>query len=230
MIAGSVNIYGSLRLKAEKVGEDTRLAGIVRIVREAQATKADVQGLVDSICGLFVPAVIVVATATFLAWFFLAYKGSPLLLDKALVKAISVLVVSCPCALGLATPAALVVGMGAAARRGILFKDGRAMERLAAVDLAAFDKTGTLTEGRPSLSSILLFGSLQESEALRIAAAAERNSDQPYGRAISDAGLASLTLLPEAASFSSVPGRGVVAEVEGMNVLAGSPPSSRRGE
>jgi Cu+-exporting ATPase len=222
-VAGSVNLYGSLRLKAEKVGEDTRLAGIVRIVREAQATKADAQGLVDRICGVFVPAVIAIAMATFLAWFFLAYKGSSLLLDKALVKAISVLVVSCPCALGLATPAALVVGMGAAARRGILFKDGRAMERLAAVDLAAFDKTGTLTEGRPSLSSILLFGSFQENEALRIAAAAERRSEQPYGRAISDAGIASLALLPEATSLSSVPGKGVAAEVEGRNVLAGSP-------
>jgi Cu+-exporting ATPase len=222
-IAGSVNLYGSLRLKAEKIGEDTRLAGIVRIVREAQATKADSQGLVDRICGVFVPAVIAIAAATFVGWFFLAYKGSPLLLDQALVKAISVLVVACPCALGLATPAALVVGLGAAARAGILFKDGRAMERLAAVDLAAFDKTGTLTEGKPSLSSTLLFGSLEERQALLIAATAEKNSEQPYGRALCDAALAAFGSLPESEGFVAVPGKGVAARVKGESVLAGSP-------
>jgi P-type Cu+ transporter len=223
VIAGSVNSGAELRVRAEKVGEATRLAGIVRLVEEAQATKAEVQGLVDRVCALFVPAVIGIAAATFFVWFVIVYKASPLLLDLALVRAISVLVVSCPCALGLATPTALVVGMGAAARRGILVKDGRAMERLAAVDLVAFDKTGTLTEGRPSLKLIVPFGRMSGPEALRFAAAAERRSEQPYGRALCDAAIAAHGPLPEVDEFVAYPGRGVGAKLEGRSVLAGSP-------
>jgi Cu+-exporting ATPase len=223
VLAGTMNGSGALRVQAARVGEGTRLAGILRFVEEAQASKARAQLLVDRICSYFVPGVLLVAAGTFLCWFLFAYKAHLLLVDQALVKAISVLVVSCPCALGLATPAALVAGMGAAARRGILFKDGLAIEALAAASLAAFDKTGTITEGRPSLALILPFGSMDEDEALRVAAAAELGSEHPFGRAFREALGSRAALLPEPEYFASQPGKGVEAVVEGRVVLVGRP-------
>jgi Cu+-exporting ATPase len=223
VLAGSLNRTGALRIKVDRLGGDTRLAGILRFVEEAQASKASVQLFVDRACAVFVPIVLAAAAATFALWFFVAYRGSLLLVDQAIVKAVSVLVVACPCALGLATPAALVVGMGAAARRGILFKDGQAVEALSKVDLIAFDKTGTLTLGRPTLAHVLPFGHLVKHEVHQLAAIAERQSEQPYGRALCEAYCAHPARLPFPERFEARPGKGVVATVAGREILVGRP-------
>lgn len=215
VIAGSINGSGLLRCVAERVGRDTTLARITELVERAQAGKAPIQRLVDRVSAVFVPAVIAFAALTFVAWL-LAGQG----LDAALPAAVAVLVIACPCALGLATPAALVAGTGAAARAGILIRDIATLERAHAVDLVAFDKTGTLTLGRPVLVALHALDGSDES-LLRLAAGAQQGSEHPLGRAIlaaaSERGLA----LPPVETFEARPGVGLVARVEGRVIRIG---------
>jgi heavy metal translocating P-type ATPase len=207
-----VNLDGILLVEATGIGEDTALAQIARLVAEAQGTKAPVQHLADRVAGIFVPVVLAVAALTALAW---AVAGGSI--AEALEPAVAVLIIACPCALGLATPAALMVGTGRGAQEGILFRGADVLERSRAVDTVVFDKTGTLTQGRMRLVAV---GG--EPEALAMAAAVEADSEHPIARAVAG-GAAERGVIPHAATaFRAEPGRGARATVEGIEVLVGS--------
>jgi Cu+-exporting ATPase len=213
--AGALNGSGRLIVRASAVGEDTTLARIIRMVESAQTGKAPVQRLVDRVSAIFVPAVAAIAFGTFIGW----WAGSGF--EDALVAAVSVLVIACPCALGLATPAALVAGTGAAARAGILVKDIVTLERAAAVDTVAFDKTGTLTEGKPGIVAIEPVPGVDPERLLRIAAAVQAGSEHPLAKAFL-AAVPAGTPLPSVADFRAAIGRGVTAMVEGDSVAVGN--------
>jgi Cu+-exporting ATPase len=208
---GTVNGDGVLTMRATAIGAGTQLAQIIDIVRRAQGSMPPVQRLADRISSVFVPAILVIALLTFAGWT-IAHRGA----TDALVTAIAVLVVACPCALGLATPTAIVAGVGVAARRGILFKDASALERAAALSWVLFDKTGTLTTGKPA---VLAFSS---EDALRIGAAVEASSSHPLARAIVDAARARGLDVPLASDVTAVRGLGITGTVEGTHVVAGS--------
>ncbi len=213
-VAGSINGSGLIRVRATRVGADTTLARIVALVAAAQGGKAPIQRLVDRVSAVFVPVVAGVALVTFLAWL-----GVGADLEHAVTAAVSVLVIACPCALGLATPAALVAGTGAGAKAGILIRDIETLERADAVDTVVFDKTGTLTEGRPRVVETLALG--DEAELVRLAAAAQAGSEHPLARAILDhAGTGAP--LPEVTEFRAVGGAGLTAAVEGRRVAIGT--------
>jgi len=220
VVGGTVNGPGALSFRAEKVGSDTLLARIAQTVEAAQAAKLPVQALTDRVTLVFVPAVMAIAALTFLVW--LAFGPEPAL-GMALVNAVSVLIIACPCAMGLAVPTSIMVGAGRAAELGVLFRRGEALEALGRADLAAFDKTGTLTEGRPALVEVVAAPGVEADEALRLAAAVEQRSEHPIAEAIlagaSDRGLA----LPRVEDFASDPGRGVSGTVEGRAVEVGAP-------
>src|SRR2546430_9468915 len=167
------------RIEATKVGRDTVLAGIIRLVEQAQASKAPVQRLADQISSVFVPIVIGVATLTFVGWLLI---GHPL--GAALIPAISVLVIACPCALGLATPTAIMVGTGRGAEQGILIKGGESLERIRALTTVVLDKTGTVTVGKPAVTDVVALADLPEPEEVRLAAGVERASEHPLGEAV----------------------------------------------
>jgi P-type Cu+ transporter len=211
VIGATINTTGSLRVRAAKVGADTMLAQIIRLVREAQASKAPIQRLADAISAYFVPAVIAIAIATFATWFI---AGPAPATTLALVSAVSVLIIACPCALGLATPLSIMVGTGKGAQAGILIRSAEALETAHRLDTVVVDKTGTITAGRPALTDIQVAGDLTETELLTLAAAAEADSEHPLAAAIvagaRDRGLAP----PAAAGFDSVTGMGVRATVE----------------
>ncbi len=217
---GTVNGTGSLRVRAERVGSDTLLAHIIRLVGEAQRSRAPVQRLVDRVSAVFVPAVLAVAVAALLGW--LAWDHSPEGLSRAVMHAVAVLIIACPCALGLATPMAILVGVGRGAESGVLIRDAEALEVLHRADTLVVDKTGTLTEGKPRLMSVETFGDISEEELLRFAAGLDRASEHPLAaalvRAAEERGLA-----PAAAeSFAARPGLGVEGMVEGHAVLLGN--------
>jgi len=217
---GTVNGSGSLIIRAEKVGADTLLAQIVHMVAQAQRSRAPVQRLVDQVAAWFVPAVILSALIAAGVW---ALWGPPPALAHALVVAVSVLIIACPCALGLATPMSIMVGVGRGAQAGVLIKDAAALETLEKVDTLVVDKTGTLTEGKPSLQVVLPLPGFTEAELLRFAAAAEASSEHPLARSIvtgaTDRGLAPL---PNVTGFESDPGLGVWGQVDGHRVLVGN--------
>jgi Cu+-exporting ATPase len=213
---GAINGTGLLRLRATAVGEDSTLARIIRLVGNAQAGKAPIQRLVDRVSAIFVPVVVGLALLTFGGWL-VAGAG----FEPALVAAVSVLVIACPCALGLATPTAIVAGTGAAARAGILIKDVEALERAHRVDTVIFDKTGTLTEGHPELTDIVPFDGDADT-LLRLVAAVQQGSEHPLARAMLAAASARGVALPAAIGFKSHTGRGVTAEVEGHAVAIGN--------
>ncbi len=212
---GSINGDGLLVVEATLVGEQSTLARVVAFVRDAQASKAPIQRTVDRVAAVFVPAVMVIALLSFAGWQ-IAGVG----VERALINAVSVLVIACPCALGLATPAALMVGTGAAARAGILIKDAQALERTRAVRTVVFDKTGTLTEGRPELREIL---GESPDQALRFAASAQYGSEHPLARAITRAAQERQLSVPVADAFEAMAGKGVRARVDGRTVVVGSP-------
>ena len=216
---GTVNGKGSFRFKATRVGADATLARIIRMVEEAQGAKLPIQGMVDKITLWFVPAVMVAATATLLVW--LAFGPQPSL-TMALVAGVSVLIIACPCAMGLATPTSIMVGTGRAAELGVLFRKGDALQALSSVDVVAFDKTGTLTEGRPELTDLVLAGGAERPEVLRLVAAVEKLSEHPIGEAIVRAAEAEGLDLPAADGFTSETGFGVRASVDGCEVLVGA--------
>jgi Cu+-exporting ATPase len=211
--AGTINQTGSFYMLAEKVGEDTLLAKIIHSVAQAQRSRAPIQGLADKVSAYFVPAVIVISLMTFIIW---AYLSSPL---QGLVNAVAVLIIACPCALGLATPLSVMIGMGRGARNGILIKSAEALEDLEKVQIVVVDKTGTLTEGEPKVESIHPFSPYTEDDLLRFAASLESMSEHPLSKAILKK--ASHLSYPKASRFSATPGGGIEGEVEGHRVLIG---------
>ncbi|HEY8427715.1 MAG TPA: heavy metal translocating P-type ATPase [Sandaracinaceae bacterium] len=210
---GTLNGRTAFAMRVTRVGEDTALARILRIVEDAQASKAPAQRLADRVSAVFVPAVIAVAAATFVVW----YAALGAAIEPALLTAVSVLVIACPCALGLATPTAIMVGTGLAAQRGILVRDAAALERARAIDTLVLDKTGTLTEGAPRVQRVIALGA-SEDEALRLAASLEQESEHPLGAAIvAEARRRGLAIArPE--RFEAIPGRGVTGRVEGREL------------
>jgi Cu+-exporting ATPase len=204
-------------MRATKVGSETFLAQVVKLVREAQTSKAPVQKLADTISAYFVPSVVAIAVAAFAIWF---YSGKEL--SFALTVLISVLMIACPCALGLATPTAIVVATGIGAKLGILIKNADALQALASVTTVVFDKTGTLTEGKPSVTEILPAGDTTENELLRLAATAEKRSEHPLAHTILDAAKSRLIDVPEVSDFAAIEGKGVRALQNEAVILAGS--------
>jgi Cu+-exporting ATPase len=219
VIGATVNQTGLLRIEATRIGHDTVLAGIIRLVEQAQGSKAPVQRLADQIAGVFVPIVIGLALLTFLGWLLTGHT-----VGAALIPAIAVLVIACPCALGLATPTAIMVGTGRGARAGILIKGGESLERIRALTAVVLDKTGTVTVGKPVVTDVIALGDLPEGEVLRLAGGVERASEHPLGEAVvRSAQERGLGLPPTPTVFRSITGGGVEGVVEGHEVLVGSP-------
>ncbi len=218
VIGATINKMGSFKFQAVKVGKDTVLAQIIRLVQEAQGSKAPVQRLADRVAGIFVPAVIGAAFLTFLGWYFVAGIG----LERALINMVAVLVIACPCALGLATPTAVMVGTGKGAERGILIKSGESLERAGTLDTVVLDKTGTITQGEPRVTDVVTNGALEENEVLRLAASAERVSEHPLGEAVVHAAEQRGLPLDEPREFQAVAGQGITASLDGQRVLVGN--------
>lgn len=218
-IGATLNTTGAFRLRAERVGADTALASIVRMVGEAQASKLPIQRLVDRVAGVFVPAVVSVAIGAFVVW--LAFGPAPAL-GYAVIVAVTVLIVACPCALGLATPTSLTVGMGKGAEHGILFRGGDALQAARALEAIVLDKTGTITHGRPALTDVIALGATSERDVLRMAASVERDSEHPIARAIVAAAREQGIDVAQPQDFTALPGQGVSARVDGRAVLLGN--------
>lgn len=219
VIGATVNKHGVLRVQAAKVGSETALAQIIRVVEEAQGSKAPIQRVADVISGIFVPIVVGIAVVTFLVWFFFVTPGS---FAEALEKAIAVLVIACPCALGLATPTSIMAGSGRAAEYGILFKGGEHLEAAQGLQAIVLDKTGTITRGQPELREVVPAEGWDEAALLRLVGAAERGSEHPLADALVAGARARALELPEATAFEAVPGHGITAVVEDRRVLAGT--------
>ena len=219
VIGATINKSGSFRMEATKVGKDTALAQIIRMVEEAQGTKAPIQRLADRVSGVFVPVVIGMATVTFLVW--LIFGPAPAF-TFALLNFVAVLIIACPCAMGLATPTSIMVGTGKGAEMGILIKGGETLEDAQALTTVVLDKTGTLTRGKPTLTDVVASNGLREDELLRLVASAERGSEHPLGEAIVEGAKDRGIGLADAGQFEAVAGRGIKARVDGYEVLAGN--------
>src|SRR5215472_14531847 len=219
VIGATINTTGSLRVRAAKVGADTMLAQIISLVRQAQASRAPIQRVADTVSGYFVPAVIAIAIVTFTIWFTV---GPAPAFTLALVSAVAVLIIACPCALGLATPLSVMVGTGKGARAGILIRSAEALETAHKLDTMVLDKTGTITAGRPALTDVRPAGRWSEAELLALAAAAEADSEHPLGAAIVAGARDRSITIPAAAAFDSITGKGVQATVAGHAVLVGT--------
>ena len=215
----TVNTTGSFAFRATRVGADTFLAGVIRMVEQAQGAKLPIQALVDRVTGVFVPVVLGVALLTFAVWMLI---GPEPRLTFALVNAVSVLIIACPCAMGLATPAAIMTGTGRAAELGVLFRKGEALQTLREVTLIAFDKTGTLTVGQPRLTDLIAAPGFDANDALRLAASVEAHSEHPVARALVEGARARGLAPAPCADFASVPGRGASGVVEGKKVAVGA--------
>jgi Cu+-exporting ATPase len=219
VIGATLNKTGSLRFRATRVGRETALAQIIRLVEEAQGSKAPIQRLVDRIAAVFVPIVIGIAVLTAVIWLL---AGPEPRLTYALLAFVAVLIIACPCAMGLATPTAIMVGVGRGAEEGVLIRNAEALERAHRLQVVVLDKTGTLTQGRPEVTDLLPLNGFGPEELLRLGAAAERGSEHPLGEAIlaraRDGGVA----VPDPEDFDAVPGSGIVAQVEGRTVIAGN--------
>ncbi|SFT93763.1 heavy metal translocating P-type ATPase [Paraburkholderia aspalathi] len=222
--AGSINGEGAIAVTTTAIGAETTLARIIRLVESAQAEKAPIQRLVDRVSEIFVPAILAIAALTLVGWLIAGAGG-----ETSILNAVAVLVIACPCALGLATPAAIMAGTGVAARRGVLIKDAEALETAHRVNIVAFDKTGTLTLGQPSVTAFDAIGGIGHDEALALAAAMQRHSDHPLARAVvkayevaSPAAAESRVPTLTASAARAVPGRGVEADVEGRTLALGS--------
>jgi Cu+-exporting ATPase len=217
VVGGTVNRTGSFRMRATRVGSDTALAHVVRLVREAQGSRAPIQALADRVAAVFVPVVIAAALVTFAIWWLAV--GAPL--TDSVIRLVAVLVIACPCALGLATPTAVMAGTGRAARRGVLFRTSEALERARDVGVVVLDKTGTITRGEPAVQAVAASEG-EEGALLRAAASAERRSEHPIAVAIVDEARARALDLSEPGSFEAFPGRGIEAHVDGRPVLVGT--------
>jgi Cu+-exporting ATPase len=217
VLAGSLNYEGAVTCRAESLGEATMLAQITRMVTQAQSSRAPMERLADRASSIFVPVVLALAALTFIVWMIATHS-----LERSLASTVAVLVVACPCAMGLAVPAALTVAVGRGAQLGVLFKGGEALERLAHLDVIVLDKTGTLTVGRPVLSAVHLLGKSTEDNLLRMAAAAEERSNHPLAHAVVDAARARGLVWQPAEDAQVLPGRGLSAKVEGRECLLGN--------
>ncbi|MHB8829733.1 MAG: heavy metal translocating P-type ATPase [Syntrophales bacterium] len=230
VIGATLNKMGLLTFEAVKVGRETALAQIIKLVEEAQGSKAPIQKLADRVSAIFVPVVIAIALLTFAVWYFVVPTVFPdhqfvnSLFTTALINMVAVLVIACPCAMGLATPTAVMVGTGKGAQMGVLFRNSEALERAGKIELVVLDKTGTITKGQPAVTDIEISqgGALNAEELLRIAAAVEKGSEHPLGEAIWTEAAARGLLPAEATGFTAEPGRGVRAEVEGRGVMVGN--------
>jgi len=218
VIAGALNKTGAFVMRAERVGADTLLSRIVRMVAEAQRSRAPIQRMADRVSAWFVPAVLAVALAAFAAW---AVVGPEPRLAYALVAAVSVLIIACPCALGLATPMSIMVGVGRGAQAGVLIKNAEALERFEKIDILVVDKTGTLTEGRPAVTAIVPAAGFEADDLLRMAASLERGSEHPLADAILSAAKDRGLALSEAQDFDSPVGKGVLGTVDGRKIILG---------
>ncbi|HNX09856.1 MAG TPA: heavy metal translocating P-type ATPase [Methanothrix sp.] len=219
VVGGTLNKNGSFQFSATRVGKDTALAQIISLVEAAQGSRPAVQRIADRAVSYFIPTILTIAFASFIYWYFVAHST----LLFSLTAMISVLVVACPCALGLATPTAITVGLGRGAELGILIKSGEALEASEKLNLVAFDKTGTLTAGRPDVSDVAVFGSdVTEEALLRLAASAERPSEHPLAEALVRKAAEMGIVLSDAEKFEALPGKGVLAQVENKSVVAGN--------
>ena len=219
VIGATINKTGSFQFRATKVGKDTALAQIIKLVQDAQGSKAPIQRLADVIAGYFVPIVISIAIATFVVWF--NFGPSPAM-TFALLNFVAVMIIACPCALGLATPTAVMVGTGKGAENGVLIKGGESLETAHKLDTIVFDKTGTLTKGEPEVTDIIPFNSYSEEEVLKYAASAEKVSEHPLGEAVIKKATETQIVLHDPKNFKAIEGHGIEAEVENVNVLLGN--------
>jgi Cu+-exporting ATPase len=222
VIGATINKQGMLKFEATRVGAETALAQIIRLVQQAQGSKAPIQRLADQVAGIFVPVVIAIAAITLLVWWFAVGVG----FTPAMIRMVAVLVIACPCALGLATPTAIMVGTGKGAEQGILFKNSEALERAHSLKVIVLDKTGTITVGQPSVTDIVVSTSgarpMSQDDLLRVAASAERGSEHPLGEAIVRAAQARGLALAQPDGFEAVAGQGILAEVAGRQVALGN--------
>jgi len=219
VIGATINKNGILKIKANKVGKDTFLAQIIKAVEEAQASKAPIQVLADRFTAYFVPVVVTIATLTFITWFSIGGLSG---IERALFASIAVLVISCPCALGLATPTAIMVGTGMGAENGVLIKDAESLQTMKEINTIVFDKTGTLTRGEPSMTDVVSFGE-EEEELLRLAASVESGSEHPIGQALVRGARDRGIKIEHVEQFQAVPGMGIKAWTVGRQVLLGNP-------
>ncbi len=219
VFGATINKNGVLKMKAVKVGRDTALSQIIRVVEQAQGSKAPIQRLADKISGIFVPIVVGIAVLTFIAWYFIVDRGN---FTTALENMIAVLVIACPCALGLATPTSIMAGSGRAAEFGILFKGGEHLETAHRIDTVLLDKTGTITNGKPVLTDIVPIGDYEQEKLLKLIAAAEKPSEHPLAQAIVEAAIEHNLELTEATDFQSTPGFGIRASVDQDEVFVGT--------
>ncbi len=217
VIGATINKTGLMKLKATKIGQDTVLSQIIKLVEEARTGKAQIQRMVDQVAKYFVPAIVITAIAVGLAWYMIGNIG----LTYSLLAFVSVIIIACPCALGIATPAALMMGSGKAAEHGILFKGGEYLEIASKVDTVVFDKTGTLTEGKPSVTDIYRISGIGEKELLRLAAIGESGSEHPVGQAIVKKAKEEIAV-PNPDSFEAISGQGLTAKYEGHLILVGT--------
>ncbi|MCQ4924707.1 heavy metal translocating P-type ATPase [Tissierella carlieri] len=218
VIGASINKNGSIRYKATKVGKDTALAQIIKLVEDAQGSKAPIAKMADVISGYFVPIVIVLSIISGLAWYFIGGESATF----ALTIFIAVLVIACPCALGLATPTAIMVGTGKGAENGVLIKSGTALETAYQIQTIVFDKTGTITEGKPKVTDVISVEGLSEKELLQLTASAEKGSEHPLGEAIVKGAEEKGLEFKKVDSFNAIPGHGIEVTIEGKNILAGN--------
>ncbi|WP_242308218.1 heavy metal translocating P-type ATPase [Bacillus cereus group sp. BfR-BA-01331] len=219
VIGSTINKNGFLKVKATKVGRDTALAQIIKVVEEAQGSKAPIQRVADQISGIFVPVVVVIAIITFAVWMLFVTPGD---FGGALEKMIAVLVIACPCALGLATPTSIMAGSGRSAEYGILFKGGEHLEATHRLDTIILDKTGTVTNGKPVLTDIIVADGFEEKEILKLVGAAEKNSEHPLAEAIVEGIKEKKIVIPSSETFEAIPGFGIESVVEGKQLLIGT--------
>ncbi|MCP2014057.1 Cu+-exporting ATPase [Deinococcus sp. HSC-46F16] len=219
VVGGTINQNGAFQFKATKIGANTALAQIIKLVESAQGSKPPIQGLADKVISVFVPIVLGIAALTFLIWLLV---GGTTALSFALVTTVAVLIIACPCAMGLATPTSIMVGTGKAAELGVLFRNGAALEGLQGVNVVAVDKTGTLTKGRPELTDLVTAAGFGRTEVLQLVAAAEEQSEHPIARAIVDAAKKEGVAILPLESFEAVPGYGLEARVQGRLVQVGA--------
>ncbi len=217
VIGATINKFGTFKFEATKVGKDTALSQIIKMVEDAQGSKAPIQKIADQVSGIFVPVVIGIAIVTFLIWYFTS--GS---ITSAIVSAVAVLVIACPCALGLATPTAIMVGTGKGAENGILIKGGEHLEMAYKLTSVVLDKTGTITKGQPEVTDIVSLGNMDKAEILKLSAISEKSSEHPLGVAIYEKGKAEFGNLPDPDRFEAIPGRGIMSAIENRNIYIGT--------
>lgn len=226
VIGSTLNMYGTFKFEATRVGSETKFGEILKLVEEAQNSRAPIQMLVDKVCSIFVPLIIIISIATFIIWYFIILNGSSYFLPKAIMYAVAVLVVSCPCALGLATPTAIITGMGSLAKEGILIKNSAIIEKICTLNTIVFDKTGTITTGNLTVDEIIFVGNdnkLEKEKILKFIAVAEKKSEHLIGKAVYKEIKKGISLeLGDPNNFKAIPGRGVIASCEGNEIIIGT--------